>query len=156
MARKEALAYVELMGYPTAIAFADAAVKSACVEIVGYELSKGAGLVTVKLMGDVSALKAAVEAGTVIANQVGRVAGVALFPRPSDGIRQMVYSADTVGLTPPQPEATPQPAEEPAPAPEPQELPETEPSYTCNLCKSPVCPRKLGESKKRCILLDEI
>lgn len=168
MAMKDALACVELMGLPTAIAFADTAVKSANVELVGYELSKGAGLVTVKLIGNVSSVKAAVEAASITANQVGRVVGIALFPRPSDGIEHIVYNDETVGLVKPKlEEAKPEdedvkPDDETAPIMEDavstevvmeQEalLSQDETAYTCNLCKDPACKRKFGENKKACI-----
>lgn len=39
------------------------AIKSANVELVGYELTKGSGLVTIKLTGEVGAMNAAVSAG---------------------------------------------------------------------------------------------
>ena len=61
-----ALGLVETKGLVGAIEAADAMVKSANVQLVGYE-KIGSGLVTVMVRGDVGAVKAAVEAGAVAA-----------------------------------------------------------------------------------------
>lgn len=97
MALNDAIAVVELMGLPTAIAFADTAVKSANVKLLGYELSRGSGLVAVKLSGNVAAVNAAVDSGSITANQVGKVVAVAVFPRPSNEIEPLVFNSETVG-----------------------------------------------------------
>ena len=59
-----ALGLVETKGLVGAIEAADAMVKSANVQLVGYE-KIGSGLVTVMVRGDVGAVKAAVDAGSV-------------------------------------------------------------------------------------------
>ncbi|MGL4571322.1 MAG: BMC domain-containing protein [Clostridium sp.] len=56
----EALGLIEVIGLTQAIVAADAAVKSANVNILGIEKVTG-GIVTVKIVGDVSAVTAAVE-----------------------------------------------------------------------------------------------
>ncbi|EBW7231898.1 propanediol utilization microcompartment protein PduJ, partial [Salmonella enterica] len=55
-----ALGLVETKGLVGAIEAADAMVKSANVQLVGYE-KIGSGLVTVMVRGDVGAVKAAVD-----------------------------------------------------------------------------------------------
>lgn len=97
MAENEAIAIVELNGLPTAIAFADTAVKAANVKLIGYELSKGEGLVSVKIEGNVGAIKAAVDAGSVTAAQVGGVYGKIIIPRPSESLERMIRNNETVG-----------------------------------------------------------
>lgn len=62
--------YIETMGLLTAIEAADAALKSANVEFTNCYIVKG-GIVTIELAGDVSAVKAAVEAGTESAKRLG-------------------------------------------------------------------------------------
>ncbi|MDY9359600.1 propanediol utilization microcompartment protein PduJ, partial [Escherichia coli] len=57
-----ALGLVETKGLVGAIEAADAMVKSANVQLVGYE-KIGSGLITVMVRGDVGAVKAAVDAG---------------------------------------------------------------------------------------------
>ncbi|MGH4139736.1 BMC domain-containing protein [Clostridium sp.] len=58
---RRALGLIEVKGYLGAIEAADVALKSANVNLIGCEIVRG-GLVTVKLEGDVSSVKAAVEA----------------------------------------------------------------------------------------------
>ena len=65
--QKEALGMIETKGLVGAIEAADAMVKSANVTLVGYE-KIGSGLVTVMVRGDVGAVNASVDAGTVAAD----------------------------------------------------------------------------------------
>ncbi len=67
-----ALGLVETKGLVGAIEAADAMVKSANVQLVGYE-KIGSGLITVMVRGDVGAVKAAVDAGSAAASTVGEV-----------------------------------------------------------------------------------
>jgi len=103
----DALAIVECISLPTAIAFADAAVKAADVNLIGYELPKGAGLVTVKLSGNVSAVKAAAEAGIALAKTITGVAGYTIIPRPSEYLDVLIRNGETIGyeVEPPFPHA---------------------------------------------------
>lgn len=71
--------------------------KSADVELVGYELAKGGGLVTIKLLGQVGAVRAALDAATTAANAVNRVVSTSLIARPSDQLESMVYNNQTIG-----------------------------------------------------------
>ena len=77
----DALGMVETKGLVSAIEAADAMVKAANVNLVGYE-KIGSGLVTVMVRGDVRAVKAAVEAGAVAARAVGEVVSLHVIPRP--------------------------------------------------------------------------
>ncbi|EGS34755.1 MULTISPECIES: BMC domain-containing protein [unclassified Veillonella] len=77
----DALGMVETKGLVSAIEAADAMVKAANVNLVGYE-KIGSGLVTVMVRGDVGAVKAAVEAGAVAARAVGEVVSLHVIPRP--------------------------------------------------------------------------
>ena len=74
-----AIGFVETKGYVAAFAAADAMVKAANVTIIGRE-QVGAGLVSVLVQGDVGAVKAATEAGSEAASQVGQVISVAPCP----------------------------------------------------------------------------
>lgn len=77
-----ALGLVETKGLVGAIEAADAMVKSANVQLVGYE-KIGSGLVTVMVRGDVGAVKAAVDAGSAAARNpatLSRVRTVMLRP----------------------------------------------------------------------------
>ena len=77
----DALGMVEIKGLVGAIEAADAMVKAANVNLVGYE-KIGSGLVTVMVRGDVGAVKAAVDAGAVAARAVGEVVSLHVIPRP--------------------------------------------------------------------------
>lgn len=76
-----AIGMIETRGYVAALAAADAMVKAANVTIVSRE-QVGAGLVAVTISGDVGAVKAATEAGSEAASQVGELVSVHVIPRP--------------------------------------------------------------------------
>jgi len=80
---KQALGLIETRGLIGAIEAADAMVKAANVRLIGKE-QVGAGLVTVMVVGDVGAVKAAVDAGAAAAKRVGELFGVHVIPRPHD------------------------------------------------------------------------
>jgi ethanolamine utilization protein EutM len=85
MDANEALGMVETKGLVGAIEAADAMVKAARVTLVGKEFV-GGGLVTVMVRGDVGAVKAAVEAGSVAAKKVGQLVSVHVIPRPDQQV----------------------------------------------------------------------
>ena len=84
-----ALGMVETKGLVGAIEAADAMTKEASVELCGYE-KIGSGLVTVMVRGDVGAVKAAVEAGTVAATAVGEVVSTHVIPRPHASVDELL------------------------------------------------------------------
>ncbi len=77
----EALGMIECRGFPAMVEAADAMVKAAKVELVGYEKT-GGGYVTAVVRGDVAAVKAAVDAGTRGAEKVGEVVATHVIARP--------------------------------------------------------------------------
>jgi ethanolamine utilization protein EutM len=81
----EALGMVECFGFVAMIEAADAMVKAANVNLVGYERID-AGLVTAIVRGEVGAVKAAVDAGAAAGRRVGTVTAVHVIPRPHDEI----------------------------------------------------------------------
>jgi microcompartment protein CcmL/EutN len=81
----EALGMIETRGFAAVVEAADAMVKAAKVELVGYE-KVGGGYVTVVVRGDVAAVKAAVEAGTVGAEKVGEVVSTHVIARPHENV----------------------------------------------------------------------
>ncbi len=84
---QEALGMVECMGLVAMIEAADAMVKAANVQLVGYEKIE-AGLVTAIVRGEVGAVKAAVDAGAAAARRVGTVTAVHIIPRPHSEVDQ--------------------------------------------------------------------
>src|SRR5437588_12945059 len=78
----DALGLIETKGFVGMIEAADAMVKAAKVELVGYEKGYGGGYVTAIVRGDVAAVKAATEAGARAAERVGELVSVHVIPRP--------------------------------------------------------------------------
>ena len=76
-----ALGLVETRGLVGAVEAADAMVKAANVTMDGYRAMKS-GRVAVLVRGDVGAVQAAVDAGSVAAAQVGELVTSRVIPRP--------------------------------------------------------------------------
>jgi microcompartment protein CcmL/EutN len=72
---------IEVKGFVGMVEAADAMVKAAKVELIGYEKT-GGGYVTAVVRGDVAAVKAATEAGQRAAERLGEVVSVHVIPRP--------------------------------------------------------------------------
>lgn len=89
----DSLGMIETRGLVGAIEAADAMVKSANVRLVAYE-KIGSGLVTVMVRGDVGAVKAAIDAGTSAADQIGQVVAVHVIPRPHTDTEKLLPNLD--------------------------------------------------------------
>ena len=85
----EALGMIEAQGFVAMVEAADAMVKAAKVDLVGYE-QIGGGYVTAIVRGDVAAVKAATEAGAKSAERVGRLVSVHVIPRPHDNVDEVL------------------------------------------------------------------
>ncbi|TGE38820.1 ethanolamine utilization microcompartment protein EutM [Desulfosporosinus fructosivorans] len=85
----EALGMIETKGLVGAIEAADAMVKAANVQLIGYE-KIGSGLVTVMVRGDVGAIKAATDAGAAAARKVGEVVSIHVIPRPHTDVEKIL------------------------------------------------------------------
>lgn len=79
----EALGLLETKGLVSLMEGTDAMLKSANVEMVGWDKA-GSGMVTAFVRGDVAAVKAAVDAGAEAAGRVGTVIAVHVIARPHD------------------------------------------------------------------------
>ncbi len=86
----EALGLIEVVGLVGAIEAADTASKAADVKVIGYELTKGSGMVLVKIVGGVSAVKAAVDAASIAAERVCQVVSKHVIARPSDELDKII------------------------------------------------------------------
>ena len=85
----EALGLVETRGLIGSIEAADAMVKAANVQLIGYE-KIGGGYVTIMVRGDVGAVKAATDAGAEAAARVGEVVSVHVIPRPHADVESVL------------------------------------------------------------------
>ena len=86
----EALGLIEVVGLVGAIEAADTASKAADVKVIGYELTKGSGMVLVKIVGGVSAVKSAVDAACVAAERVSQIVSKHVIARPSDEFDKII------------------------------------------------------------------
>ncbi len=78
-----ALGLIETKGFVGMVEAADAMVKAAKVELVGYEKGYGGGYMTAIVRGDVAAVKAATE-------RVGELVSVHVIPRPHASIEAVL------------------------------------------------------------------
>jgi ethanolamine utilization protein EutM len=92
-----ALGLIETRGLVGSIEAADVMVKTANVVLLGKEVVRD-GLVTVQVIGDVGAVKAAVEAGAAAAQRVGELLSSHVIPRPADEVEPILLQRR--GITP--------------------------------------------------------
>lgn len=124
---KAALGLIETVGKIAAVEAMDAAAKAADVSLTGLENSRGAGRMTVKIEGEVSAVKAAVEAAvSAVETLNGVVFAQKIIARPSDQLEKILHKTE-LDAVPPLKQAT------------------------CNLCGDPDCKRIRGEARAKCI-----
>lgn len=90
----EALGMIETKGLVALIEASDAMLKAANVQLVGWE-KVGSGLVTVFVVGDVAAVKAAVDAGASAASKIGEVVSVQVIPRPHEELTSVLPRSKT-------------------------------------------------------------
>ena len=84
-----------MLGFVGVTEAADAAAKAAAIELSGIEKIEG-GIISIRLLGDVGAVQAAVEAGVHSAQQVGTLVAHHVIPNPhEDLVRVFGLSQDT-------------------------------------------------------------
>lgn len=93
---QDAIGLVETKGRVPAVEAADAMVKAANVDLVGYE-SVGGGLVTAIVRGDVAAVRAATDAGAAGAGKVGAVVSVHVIAKPHEDLGGVLPIARKTG-----------------------------------------------------------
>jgi ethanolamine utilization protein EutM len=81
----KAIGLVETKGLIGLVTATDAMVKAANVQVVN-RVEIGGGLVTAIVTGDVGSVRAAVEAGARVADQVGELVGSHLIANPAEGL----------------------------------------------------------------------
>ncbi len=86
----EAVGLIEVKGMVAAVEAADAAAKAAEVQVVGWEKTKGSGLLVVKFRGEVGAVRAALEAAEFACKRFTSVYASRLISRPDAGIEPML------------------------------------------------------------------
>lgn len=97
---KLAMGFIETVGLVTAIAAGDAALKSANVTLIGRENSRGDGMITLKIAGNVGAVEAALSAARAEGNKVGKIASIKMIARPASGFGSVMgFNEDTVAVS---------------------------------------------------------
>lgn len=91
---KQAIGLVEVKGLASAIEVSDTMVKVANVELLGVEKAKGFGWMTVKVAGDVGAVKAAVDAGKVKAVSNNVYLSALVIPRPANNLEKFFFAKE--------------------------------------------------------------
>jgi len=81
----EALGMIETKGLTALVEASDAMLKAANVTLIGWQ-KIGSGMVTAMIVGDVAAVKAAIDAGSAAAGRVGEVVGIQVIPRPHEDL----------------------------------------------------------------------
>lgn len=123
MMTSKALGLIEAVGFPVAIEAADAALKAANVTLIGYDLTRGGGMITVKVVGDVGAVNAAVSAGVAAAQRIGKIAACHVIPRPHAEVESLILQitrpkSQPAPATPAKPVAVSKPAAPKPPKPQ--------------------------------------
>jgi len=90
---ERALGLIETRGLVGALEAADAMVKAARVTLLGTETTIAA-LITVKVVGEVAAVKAAVDAGAAAAEKVGELVSCHVIPQPHKDTESIVYEVE--------------------------------------------------------------
>lgn len=86
---QNSLGLIEVRGVVAALEVADACLKAANVAFVGHRTM--GGVVTLLFKGDVEAIKASVEAGTNVVNNLGAEVGlVRVIARPSEEMEKII------------------------------------------------------------------
>ena len=86
----KAIALIEVQAMVAAITGLDAMVKAADVKLIHVEKRLGGRLVTVVVEGEVSAVKAALEAGAKAAGEVGNVKCCEVIARPHPDVMKFL------------------------------------------------------------------
>jgi ethanolamine utilization protein EutM len=77
-----ALGLMETQGLVGLISAVDAMLKAANVELASSVIKLDGGLVSVMIRGDVSSVRAAIEAGAEVAGRTGELKAAHVIPRP--------------------------------------------------------------------------
>lgn len=86
----KALGLVEVRGYVAAVEAADSALKAANVTLIGLEKIKG-GITTIKITGDVGAVKAAVDAAVASVESLGTFRAAHVIPRVDSQVQDLFF-----------------------------------------------------------------
>ena len=81
-----ALGLIETMGLIALLGAVDAMLKAATVELASSVMKLDGGVVSIMVRGDVSSVRAAVEAGAEAAARIGELRAAHVIPRPDAAV----------------------------------------------------------------------
>lgn len=169
---KTSLGLLEVKGLALAINVADAMAKSAAINIIEIENSKGSGWMLIKITGDVAAVQAAISTGSQLAEQNNGLVSQKVLARPDEKLLRTVLTQAKSNQTKttvvePKPietkiistieEVDNLNVDEEIVEETDKGIAETKTTsatpviVTCNLCQDPLCTRIKGESHSDCI-----
>lgn len=105
----QSLGLLEVKGLLGAITMSDVMVKASNVHVVNIDRANGFGWFTVKVVGDVGAVQSAIEAGAMVAKEMGCLVSSKVIPRVSQTVIDVFLQEETA---PVKEEATAEPAVE--------------------------------------------
>lgn len=92
----QSLGLLEVKGLLGAITMSDVMVKASNVHAVNIDRANGFGWFTVKVVGDVGAVQSAVEAGAMVAKEMGCFVSSKVIPRVSQTVIDVFLQEETV------------------------------------------------------------
>ena len=92
----QSLGLLEVKGLLGAITMSDVMVKASNVHVVNIDRANGFGWFTVKVVGDVGAVQSAVEAGAMVAKEMGCFISSKVIPRVSQTVIDVFLQEETV------------------------------------------------------------
>lgn len=97
----KALGMIEVYSFTTAVCTADIAAKAAEVRIIAFDRNRPVSpdvpaplVMAVKLEGEISAVRAAIEAGVSYAKGQGKYIVSHIIPRPGEDVEKLAYKMD--------------------------------------------------------------
>ena len=105
----QSLGLLEVKGLLGAVTMSDVMVKASNVHVVNIDKANGFGWFTVKVVGDVGAVQSAIEAGAMVAKEMGCLVSSKVIPRVSQTVIDVFLQEETAPL---KEEATAEPAVE--------------------------------------------
>lgn len=94
MESKKAVALLEVDGVCAAFAAVDAASKAGNITVESIERTRQGCNVCIKVKGDVSSVKASMEAAAKVAKEVSNLAKYTVIPAPTDDIEKILIYSD--------------------------------------------------------------
>lgn len=92
----QSLGLLEVKGLLGAVTMSDVMVKASNVHVVNIDRANGFGWFTVKVVGDVGAVQSAIEAGAMVAKEMGCFVSSKVIPRVSQTVIDVFLQEETV------------------------------------------------------------